>query len=91
MKSDGSGSPIGPGKLILETTADGIKISFLISEESDEMSLRRKEIQGDDRCLENKTWRHTLGMWSMVAIVAGIGLNVMNNRLDDGLIERRIC
>ena len=90
MKSDGSGSPIGPRKKILEATADGIKILFLIFWESDKISLRRKEIQGGDRCLEGKNLEAYLRDVVDGRHCSQNRFESGEDRLDDGLLERVI-
>ena len=38
-----------------------------------------------------ETWRHTLGMWAMVAIMIENWFKPGEDRLDDGLLEQMVC
>jgi len=75
----------------LEATADGIKILFLISKKSDEINLRRKEVPGSDRYLEDGGSKAYLKDMVTGRHYRQNGSESEGDRSNESLIGQEIC
>jgi len=75
----------------LEATADGIKILFLISKKSDEINLRRKEISGSDRYLEDGGSKAYLRDMVAGRHYSRNGFESKEDRSNESMMGQEIC